>query len=101
MYVDYVLLQILPTLYILTKIIRLHHFMIRFLRIMLDYAHMLADVDYAQYYARIMCASLLLEDHFQDVFQNIGPGDKTKNIPSFFAIKIMTFAAHHAFYEYY
>ena len=45
---------------------------------MLDYAHMLADVDYAQYYARIMCASLLLEDHFQDVFQNIGPGDKTK-----------------------
>ena len=52
--------------------------MLRFLRIMLDYAHMLADVDYAQYYARIMCASLLLEDHFQDVFQNIGPGDKTK-----------------------
>ena len=75
-YVDYVLLQILPTL--LTKIIRLHHFMLRFLRIMLDYAHMLADVDYAQYYAGIMCASLLLEDHFQDVFLNIGPGDKTK-----------------------
>ena len=32
--------------------------MLHFLRIMLDYAPMLADAHYAQYYARIMCASL-------------------------------------------
>ena len=32
--------------------------MLRFLRIMRDYAHILVDVYYAQSYALIMCASL-------------------------------------------
>ena len=55
-YVDYVLLQTPPTL--LTEIIHLHHLMLCFLLIMLDYAQLLVDVHDGQYYARIMCTFL-------------------------------------------